>query len=127
MSQAQEPQKPENLWGVRVLIVEDQWHIATALKSLLELEAMDVCGPVGRISDAQRLAEEHMPELAIVDINLKGELAYSLIDALHDRGIRIVVISGYAELSRLSNKVTAALQKPFHGPELLETLRRALN
>ncbi len=127
MPQAQEPQKPGDLRGVRVLIVEDQWHIATALKSLLELEAMEVCGPVGRIADAHRLAQEHMPKLAIVDINLKGELAYSLIDALHDRGIRIVVISGYAELSRLSNKVTAALQKPFHGPELLETLRRALN
>lgn len=126
MSQAGETRKPGDLRGVRVLIVEDQWHIATALKSLLELEAMDVCGPVGRISDAQRLAEEHVPELAIVDINLKGEMAYSLIDTLHDRGVRIVVISGYAELSRLSEKVAAALQKPFYGPELLESLRRAL-
>lgn len=126
MSQAREPMTPGDLRGVRVLIVEDQWHVATALTSLLELEGMEVCGPVGRTADARRLAEERNPELAIVDINLRGELADSLIDTLHDRGVRIVVISGYAELSRLSEKVAAALQKPFHGPELLESLRRAL-
>lgn len=126
MSQARETMKRADLRGVRILVVEDQWHIATSLTSLLELEGMEVCGPVGKIADAHRLAEEREPELAIVDINLKGELAYSLIDALHDQGVRIVVISGYAELSQLSEKVTAALQKPFHDSELLGSLRRAL-
>jgi hypothetical protein len=54
-------------------------------------------------------------------------MAYSLIDDLHDRGVRVVVISGYAVLPRLSAKVAAVLQKPFNGPELLASLRRALS
>jgi hypothetical protein len=37
-----------------------------------------------------------------------------------------VVISGYAVLPGLAAKVAAVLQKPFNGPELLASLRRAL-
>jgi DNA-binding response OmpR family regulator len=119
--------KPRDLPGVRVLIVEDQWHVANALRSLLEVEGMEVSGPAGKTADARRLADTHRPELAVVDINLKGEMAYSLIDDLHDRGVRVVVVSGYAVLPRLTAKVSAVLQKPFNGPELLAALRRALS
>src|SRR5262245_56395470 len=126
MSHVREMSKRGDLRGVRVLIVEDQWHVAIALRSLLEAEGMEVSGPAGKIADAHQLADEHKPELAVVDINLKGEMAYSLIDDLHDRGLRIVVISGYATLLRLAAKVDAVLQKPFNAPELLASLRRAL-
>jgi DNA-binding response OmpR family regulator len=126
MSHVPEAVKPGDLRGTRVLVVEDQWHVANALRSLLEVEGMEVSGPAGRIADAHRLADEYKPELAVIDINLRGEMAYSLIDHLHDRGVRVVVISGYAVLPRLAAKVAAVLQKPFNGPELLASLRRAL-
>ena len=127
MSHAMGTRKPGDLRGVRVLVVEDQWHVATALRSLLEVEGMEVSGPAGKAADAHRLADEHKPELAVVDINLKGEMAYALIDELHDRGVRVVAISGYAVLPRLTAKVAAVLQKPFNAPELLASLRRALD
>ena len=127
MSHVRETVKPGDLRGVRVLVVEDQWHVANAVRSLLELEGMEVSGPTGRTADARRLADDHKFEVAVVDINLKGEMAYSLIDDLQDRGVRVVVISGYAVLPRLSAKVAAVLQKPFNGPELLASLRRALS
>jgi DNA-binding response OmpR family regulator len=115
------------LTGVRVLVVEDQWHVASALKSLLETEGMAVSGPAATTADARRLAAERKPDLAVVDINLKGgEMAYGLIDQLHDQGVRIVVVSGYAVLPRLSGKAAAVLQKPFNGPELLGALLRAV-
>jgi CheY-like chemotaxis protein len=53
-------------------------------------------------------------------------MAYDLIDQLHDQGVPVVVVSGYALLPRLTEKVAAVLQKPFNGPELLEALRRTL-
>jgi DNA-binding response OmpR family regulator len=126
MSYARGTVKPGDLRGVRVLVVEDQWHVANAMRSLLEIEGMEVSGPAGKTAEAHRLADEHKPELAVVDINLKGEMAYSLIDDLHNRGVRVVAISGYAVLPRLTTKVAAVLQKPFNGPELLASLRRAL-
>jgi DNA-binding response OmpR family regulator len=120
-----ERQPSAALRAIRVLVVEDQWHVANALKLLLEAEGMEVSGPAATAVDAGRLATEHKPELAVVDINLKGEMAYDLIDQLHDQGVRIVVASGYAVLPRLTEKVAAVLQKPFNGPELLAALRRA--
>jgi DNA-binding response OmpR family regulator len=111
---------------VRVLVVEDHWHVANALKSVLEIEGMGVSGPAATLADAYRLAIEQKPDLAVVDINLKGEMAYDLIDQLHDQGVPVVVVSGYALLPRLTEKVAAVLQKPFNGPELLEALRRTL-
>ena len=115
------------LSGVRVLVVEDHWHVANALKSFLETEGMKVSGLAATTADAQRLATEQKPDLAIVDIHLKLETAYVLIHQLDEQGIRVVVLSGYAVLPALTTKVVAILQKPFNGPELLEALRRGLS
>ena len=116
-----------DLRGVRVLVVEDHWHVANALKSFLETEGMEVSGPAATTADAQRLAAEQKPDLAVVDIHLRLETAYALIHQLDVQGVRVVVLSGYAVLPALTMKVVAVLQKPFNGPELLAALRRALS
>ena len=116
-----------DLKGVRVLVVEDHWHVANALRSFLEAEGMKVSGPVATTADAQRLATEQKPDLAVVDIHLKLETAYVLIHQLDDLGVRVVVLSGYAVLPELTKKVVAVLQKPFNAPGLLGALRHALS
>jgi len=116
-----------DLKGVRVLVVEDHWHVANALRSFLEAEGMKVSGPVATTADAQRLATEQKPDLAVVDIHLKLETAYVLIHQLDDLGVRVVVLSGYAVLPELTEKVVTVLQKPFNAPELLGALRHALS
>ena len=116
-----------DLRGVRVLVVEDHWHVANALRSFLEAEGMKVSGPVATTADAQRLATEQKPDLAVVDIHLKLETAYVLIHQLDDLGVRVVVLSGYAVLPELTEKVVAVLQKPFNAPGLLGALRHALS
>jgi DNA-binding response OmpR family regulator len=110
-----------------VLIVEDNWHLANSLKSLLEGEGMQVRGPAATMAVALRLTAEQKPDLAVVDINLRGETAYALIDQLHDQGVPTVIVSGYAVLPRLEEKVVAVLQKPLNAGELLEALRGALS
>ena len=107
-----ERQPRADLRGLRVLVVEDHWHVGIALKSVLEVEGMEVVGPAATTADAFRLATEKKPDLAVVDINLKGEMAYGLIDQLLDQRVRIVVVSGSAVLPQLTEKVVAILQKP---------------
>jgi DNA-binding response OmpR family regulator len=107
--------------------VEDHWHVANALRSVLETEGMEVSGPAASLAEAERLLAASAPDLAVVDINLKGEMAYGLIDQLRDQGVRIVVVTGYAVQPRLTGKVAAVLQKPFNGPELLAALRQTLS
>ena len=86
-------QQQLSLEGVRVLVVEDTWHVAKALKAALEQVGMDVSGPAATTAEARRLIAEHMPRLAVVDVNLKREMASGLIEELHDQGVSVVVVS----------------------------------
>lgn len=113
------------LQDLRVLVVEDSWHVANALKTLLEELGVSVTGPAATLEEAERLLAAGRPDVAVVDINLKGEMAYGLIDRLNERGVRVVVISGYAVPQVAQAKVAAVLQKPFSAKSLLAILRQA--
>jgi CheY-like chemotaxis protein len=128
MTSSNVPRPPEaeefDLQGVRILIVEDSWHLGISLKSHLRALGAEVMGPVATASDAERLISGLTPDVALVDFNLRGgELAHGLIDRLHNQGIRIVVISGYAEVPLAPGKVAATLQKPIAEEQLLAALR----
>jgi len=113
-----------DLTGVRVIVVEDSWHIGVALMSLLRALGADVAEPVATTVEAERLIAEHHPDVAIVDYNLRGgELAHGLIDRLNDRGIRVIVMSGYAALPVAPGKAVAILQKPIIEAQFFAALR----
>jgi ActR/RegA family two-component response regulator len=72
-----------------------------------------------------RLVSERTPDVAIVDIDLRdGERSYVLIDRLQDRGIRIVVLTGYADVSLQKGKTAVVLQKPARDEVLIASLRK---
>jgi len=116
--------EPSDLGGLCVLVVDDSWHVSSGLKVLLESWGADVIGPAATTADAERMASERRPDVAIVDINLRGgERSYGLIDRLYDQGIRVVVLTGYADASLPHGKATAILQKPIKEDLLLASLR----
>jgi DNA-binding NtrC family response regulator len=108
--------------GVRVLVVEDSWHVAKAMKRALELLGMHVIGPTTTTAEARRLTAAQKPRLALVDVNLKQETACGLINELHGQGIQVVVVSGYASIPVAKDRVAGYLQKPFTGTELIRAL-----
>jgi CheY-like chemotaxis protein len=113
-----------DLSGLRILVVEDSWHVGTAMQSLLEACGADVVGPAATTAEAERLIFERAPDVALIDVNLRdGELAYDLVDRLHGRGVRVVVISGYPDVPRVHGKAAAILPKPVNEAELLASLR----
>ena len=125
-SDTSQTRSSSDLDGLRVLIVEDSWHVSSGLRRLLEGRGATVDGPVATTADAMRLVSESAPDAAIVDINLRdGELSYELIDWLQDRGIRIVVLTGYADVSLQAGKVAVILQKPARDEVLIASLREA--
>ncbi|MFA9443397.1 MAG: response regulator [Hyphomicrobium sp.] len=114
--------EPENLKGFKVLLVEDSWHAAQAMQDLLETWGMIVIGPVASASEAKKFIGSNAPPIAIVDIRLKDGLAYDLIDLLNDKGVSVIIASGYADVPALKSKAAAILQKPFPARELRATL-----
>jgi DNA-binding response OmpR family regulator len=126
MSSSQEPDKSgmdtSILKGAHVLVVEDAWHVAEAMRSALERVEIHVIGPTATIAEARRLVAAQKPELALVDVNLKQETACDLIDELHEQGVPVIVVSGYAVPPVAMEKAAAFVQKPFSGRELMEAM-----
>jgi DNA-binding response OmpR family regulator len=116
--------KSRDLSGVRILLVEDSWHLGKALKTMLQVCGADVTGPVVTSADAQRLASEQPPDAALVDFTLRnGELADVLIDRLNEQGIYVIVMSGHEVLPVAARRAAAILQKPISPATLLSSLR----
>lgn len=112
------------LEGAHILLVEDSWHVGNAIKRLLRALGADVAGPAATIADADRLVAERTPDVAIVDINLRGgERANDLIDRLHEQRIPVVIITGYTAVSLPSGQAEAILQKPVSVEKFLAVLR----
>ena len=57
----------------RVIVVEDNFPIADGLKYLLESAGYDVVGMAGNVEDARRLVATVAFDLALLDIDLRGD------------------------------------------------------
>ena len=91
---------------------------------LLESWGADVLGPAATSAEAEHMISERAPNVAIVDITLRGgEQSHSLIDRLCDKGIRVVVATGDADVSLPLGRAAAILHKPMKEDALLASLR----
>jgi DNA-binding response OmpR family regulator len=112
------------LKGALILLVEDSWQLGNAMKRMLRVLGADVAGPAASTADAEHLLAERTPDVAIVDINLRGgERANGLIDRLREQRIPVVVVTGYTDVSLPAGKVEAILQKPVSMERFLAILR----
>jgi DNA-binding NtrC family response regulator len=107
---------------VPVLVVEDSWHLAKAMKSALVQVGMRLVGLAATTEEARRLVAAEKPKMALVDVNLTKELACDLIEELHGQGVHVIVVSGYAIPPLPEKAVAAFLQKPFSDNDLITIL-----
>lgn len=114
------------LQGVRILLVEDSWHVAHALETILENIGMIVAGPAATIAEAEKLIHAQRPDVAVIDMNLRGEMAYGLVAHLHARDVPVIVVSGYEVLPCVQESAAAVLTKPIRAESLLTELRRVV-
>jgi CheY-like chemotaxis protein len=116
----------DGLQGRRILVVEDLFHIAEMLAAMLRDFGCEVVGPVPRLAPALRLAESERLDGALLDVNLNGDDAGPVAEALHARGIPFVFVTGYDQSSDLPARFQDAprLTKPFALDELHRLLLR---
>jgi CheY-like chemotaxis protein len=82
--------------ALRVLIVEDEALIAMSLEDLVQGEGCVVVGLAGSVQQALgMIAESENIEFALLDLNLRGQVAYPVADALTAKCIPFVITSGY--------------------------------
>jgi DNA-binding response OmpR family regulator len=110
-----------SLEGVRVLLVEDEYLVASLIEEILEIAGCIVTGPIPRLAQAVDAADRETCDAAVLDVNLAGERIYPVADILSRRNIPFVFVTGYGVLpGEYANR--PRLCKPFKMADLLDTL-----
>ena len=79
-----------------------------------------VVGPASTLKLGMRLIEKEAVDGTILDVNLRGEMVFPLADALAERSIPFVYVTGYSKLLRACNHGRPVLQKPYTNQQLLK-------
>ena len=123
----------------RVLVVDDQSHVRSAIVAVLEARGFGIAAAENGV-DALKLFRASKFDLVIADIYMPGMDGVKLIKEMRtiDPNIAVVAISGV--LMRSTGRTAldvlsmnrdlsgiATLQKPFRPPQLLQAIRRAVD
>jgi DNA-binding NarL/FixJ family response regulator len=119
----------------KVLLVEDHPMFREHLSTLIKRElGLSICGEADNIRDAMRLIQELKPDIAIVDITLRGSSGLELLKDIKalDLPINVLVLSmhdedlyaeralragakGYISKNEASKEVVAAIRSVMSG------------
>jgi DNA-binding response OmpR family regulator len=111
------------LEGIRVLVVEDEFLVATLIEDMLLAAGCVVAGPIPRLSEALDAADRGTFDAAVLDVNLGGNRVYPVADALSRRNVPFVFVTGYSSGVLPSEYAKRPrLCKPFKMADLLRTL-----
>ena len=117
------PLDTEALRGLSVLVVEDNGLLCCVLEEALREAGCEVVGPYSRLGEAMQAATSAHIDIALLDINLRGELVSPLAEQLRGRGVPFVLSSAYQQ-QELPRTLQSAIQlrKPYTDTDLLERL-----
>ncbi|HZV02631.1 MAG TPA: response regulator, partial [Planctomycetota bacterium] len=102
--------------SVAVLLVEDEPALRSALAALLALRGHRVV-TAATVAEALTALESHRElEVVVTDLGLPDRSGWDLVDAVRDRNLPIIVLSGVGALTDPGNArergVSAVLVKP---------------
>jgi DNA-binding response OmpR family regulator len=83
------------LAGLRVLVVEDDYFIADEICTTLRDGGAEVLGPSPDLQHGLDMVKRERVDCAVLDINLHGDLAFSLAGELRKRGTPSIFATGY--------------------------------
>jgi DNA-binding NarL/FixJ family response regulator len=111
----------------RALVAEDSLLVLIALEMLLIQHGIDIVGPASTVDEAMELAQTGMPEIAILDVNLHGEMIFPVADFLVGRGVPVILTTGYSARDFLPPRLIdlPTIRKPYEPADLMEMVERA--
>ncbi len=123
------PHAPDPLKGAKILLIEDEALVAMLLEDMLADRGCTVAAVAHRLDDAlARVGDADLAfDVAILDLNLNGEVTFSVAEALAARGVPFVFATGYGAggLPHIW-KSRPTLQKPFTANDVASALRTAM-
>jgi CheY-like chemotaxis protein len=110
--------------GLRVFLVEDEAMIRMMVVDMLEELGHIAAAEVGRLDQALQLARSTDFDVAILDVNLDGEIITPVAELIEGRRLPIIFATGYGATGVPEEfRDRPTLQKPFE----FKALEAALN
>ena len=112
---------------LKILIVEDDVQLATTLKYLVEDNPRyQVVAAANDLDTAVAAAQEHLPDLALVDLRLAhGTTGFSVAVRMGDFDIPCFFITGKAPDFPMPDLALGCLMKPFTAEDIHRSLAAA--
>jgi DNA-binding response OmpR family regulator len=109
----------------RVLVAEDEFLVAMLLEEDLREAGFSIVGPFTTLEAAREAAENNDFEVAVLDVNMNGEMSFPLADELRRRGVPFIFLSGYGP-SVVPEELRSAprFAKPYETNLLMAEVRR---
>jgi DNA-binding response OmpR family regulator len=116
-----------------VLIVEDEYIVATELQDVLETAGYGVAGIIDTAVGAMRMVREEDPDLVLMDIRLAGkedgiDAAVEIWDRFRKPVVFLTAYSDKKTITRVQESGSFAyLVKPVREAELISTIKNVLS
>lgn len=115
----------------RVVIAEDEAIIRLDLKEMLEEEGFDVVGEASDGDAAVRLAEDHSPDLVVMDIKMPGMDGLSAAEMISEKNLAaVLILTAFSQKDLIARAAEAGamgyLVKPFQKSDLIPAIDIAL-
>jgi DNA-binding response OmpR family regulator len=105
------------------MVVEDELLVAMLIEDTLTDQDCVVIGPFTSVPEALAAAQDVRADLAVLDVNLRGEKVYPVAEILTERGIPFLLLSGYGSDAIPADRPNwQACSKPFGAEELVRRL-----
>ena len=113
----------------RVLLVEDEALVAAETAARLEEAGHVVAATVSSLQEALSAAGDADIDVAVLDVNLGGELSFPVADLLRARGLPFVFVTGYQPEGLIPDRLSAApvVRKPSTPGDLERALTEVLS
>jgi CheY-like chemotaxis protein len=109
-----------------VLVVEDDSLICMLIEDYLADLGCNVVATAAKLEDGLKKAKSMAIDVAVLDINLQGQLSYPIAQALQGRAIPFLFATGYGKSGvPQSLESVPVLSKPFGIEALRDALVRA--
>ncbi|HEU0070820.1 MAG TPA: response regulator [Alphaproteobacteria bacterium] len=113
-----------SLEGLNILIVEDEAAVSFLVEDMLQDLGCTAVWHASSVKEALDILGDHRPDAAVLDVNLRDELAYPVAEKLDALGIPFIFATGYGRKGIPSDwLIKPVVQKPFDA----DALRDALN
>jgi CheY-like chemotaxis protein len=111
-----------------VLVVEDEVMISFLIQDLLEELGCQTVWQAPSVSEALNVLAQHKPDLAVLDVNVAGELVYPVAERLSDAGVPFLFTTGYGRVGMPERwNQRPVLQKPYDANNLSAVLMSMLS